>query len=315
MSNLTFVVPTYNSANFLRDTVASVYDGNFCDGDELILVDDCSTDGTIELIEQLKTEFNGIRLFQHKVNRGRGIAGVNTAVENAGNDLIFVLDHDNILAPGSIPQLKAFLLKNQYDAAAFREVRFFKDGSKCDDTVQVWQYKENEVTLSDVFAGYIWPGPDGNYMFTRESWIKAGRCNEFINAAIDCWAFGIRQLATGARMGILNDSFYYHRFGHESQFNTNVAKRSLSLSALEVLLPFIDLFDEHEVEYLFGRESRYTWLERLSDRPIKLKGMSLGTDGRHIHRVKRMQYFEDIVQKLTPPILYHKMKSIIQQKK
>src|SRR5687768_11383194 len=113
MHNISFIIPTYNSTPFLQDSVGSVFNENFEPGDELIIVDDCSKDNTVELAYELKKKYGFIEIFTHRINKGKGIAGVNTGVENARNELIFVLDHDNLLLPGTIKLLKQFLLTNK----------------------------------------------------------------------------------------------------------------------------------------------------------------------------------------------------------
>lgn len=279
-SCVSFVVPAYNCAATIRESIESILQGNFSDGDEIIIVNDCSTDETGEVIENLSAHNPSIRVLNHLVNKGCAAAGRNTAIEHAKNPLIFCLDADNILAPSSIQPLKELLLETGADSATFQEMRFFDYGGKQEDTTHKWIYKEGFISLSDALSGSYWPGPSGNYLFTRESWLRAGRYNEFAGVALDSWAFGIRQLATGSSMITLPNSWYYHRAGYRSTYVRHARKRNLSLVALEILIPFLDLVEDADIEYIMGQEGRYTWFESLSQRPLRVKGYGAGTNGK-----------------------------------
>jgi glycosyltransferase involved in cell wall biosynthesis len=248
--------------------------GNFGPGDELIIVNDASTDSTQQVIDEQREKYDGIVGLQHLINRGSAAAGRNTAIERARTELIFCLDADNILAPNSVSTLKAHLLRTGADVAAFGELHYFADAPQ--KVTHKWVYKEGVITLSDALSGNIWPGPSGNYMLTKESWLRAGRYDEFIGGAYDSWAFGIQQLATGSRMVTLKETFYYHRYGHESTFVRASQKTTASLVALRVLLPFLGLIKDEDVEYIMSREGRYTWFQHLQDHPIRLKHTGAG---------------------------------------
>lgn len=277
--NITFAIPTFNSQKVIKESVKSIIETNFILGDEIILVDDCSTDNTRAIIKDLADHYSGIRIIHHLINKGNGLAGENTAIEHAKNELIYVLDHDNVLAPNSIKPLKDYLLKCNADAASFQEVRYFKYNDEPTNTTHKWIYKEGVLTLADALTGPYWPGPSGNYLFTKESWRKAGRANEFVHPAIDCWAFAIKQLITGTKMVILPESFYYHRYGNDSQWITSSKNGNLSLASLAVIVPYLDLFKDEDVEYLMSRKGRYNWGNNLESHPIRLKSGEVGIKG------------------------------------
>lgn len=276
---ISFIIPAYNCAPTVREAVGSIYDGNFQAGDEIILVDDRSSDNTAAVLNDLRESGPAIRVLGHKENRGTAAAGRNTGIEAAETDLLFCLDADNVLAPASVGSLCQHLRASQADAAAFGELHYFRTSAK--DVTHKWIYKES-VTLADALAGYVWPGPSGNYLFTRESWIRAGRYHEpyLENRSLDSWMFGIDQLGTGAKMVTLPDSWYFHRYGHDSHYVKNLHRGNQSMAALTALIPFLDRFDEDDVEYMFSRAGRQTWYERLTEHPIRLKSGAPGENGR-----------------------------------
>jgi glycosyltransferase involved in cell wall biosynthesis len=120
-SNISFIVPAYNASNTLEEVVNSIFNGNFQDGDEIIIVNDASPDDTSAIAEHLaKERAPNISIITNTENKGCA-ASRNIGVTVAKNDLIFNLDSDNILAPGNIYKLKESLLNEQADVAAFGE--------------------------------------------------------------------------------------------------------------------------------------------------------------------------------------------------
>lgn len=276
--NVTYIIPAFNCATTIGDTINSIYTDNFLSGDELIIVNDHSTDNTSDVIREFSEKNSSITIYEHKENKGTAAAGRNTGIENAKNEIIFCLDADNILQPKSIQKLKECLINQCAEIAAFGELWFFSES--INKITHKWVFQK-EITLSDALAGFYWPGPSGNYLFTRSSWIKAGRYFEpFLdNQTMDSWIFGIRQLGTGQRMVTLPESGYFHRYGHESHFVRNSKKGYASLTALIGIIPFLDQIKKNDIEYLFGKTNRLNWYENIHEKPIRVKESLPGHDG------------------------------------
>ncbi len=82
---------------------------------ELIIVDDCSTDGTGEILERLAAREPCIRLTRKKVNEGKG-AAVRTAIQHATGDFCIVQDADLEYDPAEYQRLLRPLLDGNADA-------------------------------------------------------------------------------------------------------------------------------------------------------------------------------------------------------
>ena len=268
--NISFIIPAYNCAKFLPEAINSIFNGNFTQGDEVIIIDDASTDNTFKVAKNLQKKYPAIRIFQHHYNKGSAAAGRNTGIDNSKNDLIFCLDADNVLAPNSIPELNFFMFKNNADSVAFGELHFFK--KKMQNVTHKWVYKE-KITIYDVINNTTaTPCASGNYLFTKISWLKAGRYNESSSmVAYDSWAFGFNQLVAGAKMITLPNTFYYHRYGYDSTYVREIKKINPSITMMQVLLPHIDLFDNKAVNYMLSRKGRYVWRDNIERHFIRLK--------------------------------------------
>lgn len=93
---LSVLMPVYNEKNSLEVVVNKVLVQNVSgvDEKEIIIVDDCSTDGTAEVIKILKQKNpDRILSFRHSENLGKG-AAVRTAVENMSGDICIIQDAD-----------------------------------------------------------------------------------------------------------------------------------------------------------------------------------------------------------------------------
>src|SRR4051812_18850739 len=98
--NVSFVIPTFNAARTLKQAVQSIFDDNFQTGDEIVIVNDCSTDGTGAAISAIQNKYECVRVLYNEENKGCP-ASRNIGVSVAANPLIFNLDADDLLVPAS----------------------------------------------------------------------------------------------------------------------------------------------------------------------------------------------------------------------
>lgn len=114
---LTVVIPVYNEKDTLFAIIRRVLDAPVDLDREIILVDDCSVDGTLELYPHLDKEFPNadIKLFKHAVNQGKG-AALRTGYEHATGDIVLVQDADLEYDPKDYPKLLKPILDGRADA-------------------------------------------------------------------------------------------------------------------------------------------------------------------------------------------------------
>ncbi|MGD2279014.1 MAG: glycosyltransferase family 2 protein [Candidatus Omnitrophota bacterium] len=100
---ISVLMPIYNEKNTIMD-VLKLVKGIHIDK-EIILVDDCSTDGTRELLRsQIGNENDIVKVFYHDKNRGKG-AAIRTALSHARGDYVIVQDADLEYSPQDIVQM------------------------------------------------------------------------------------------------------------------------------------------------------------------------------------------------------------------
>ena len=96
---ISIVVPVYNAAPYVENTVQMVLQQTYQDF-ELILVDDCSTDNSVALLEELLEQRKDVRLRLVKKERNQGAAAArNTGLDMASGRYIAFLDADDVWLP------------------------------------------------------------------------------------------------------------------------------------------------------------------------------------------------------------------------
>jgi glycosyltransferase involved in cell wall biosynthesis len=109
---LAVVIPVFNEQATIKDLVRTVRAQRPVE--EVIIVDDCSTDGTAKMVDEIAAELPGIRAVHHEVNRGKG-AALRTGFALAKARFVIVQDADLEYNPEEYYKLLAPLLGNKAD--------------------------------------------------------------------------------------------------------------------------------------------------------------------------------------------------------
>nr|WP_315200385.1 glycosyltransferase family 2 protein [uncultured Flavobacterium sp.] len=110
-SLVSIITPSFNSERFIAETIRSVQNQTHQNW-EMIIIDDCSTDKTVSIIEQFVINDKRIRFFQLEKNLGAGIAR-EMALSKAIGDYISFLDADDLWKPLKLEKQLQFLKENK----------------------------------------------------------------------------------------------------------------------------------------------------------------------------------------------------------
>jgi glycosyltransferase involved in cell wall biosynthesis len=142
---LSVVIPVYNEKEYLRELLRRVQAVPI--PKEIIVVDDCSTDGTRDVLRELEGA-EGLRIFYQQVNQGKG-AALREGFKHATGNVVIVQDADLEYDPAEYPRLIQPILENRADVVYGS--RFIGESHR---VLYFWHYVANKVltTLSNMFT-------------------------------------------------------------------------------------------------------------------------------------------------------------------
>ena len=114
---ITIVIPVYNVESYISDCLQSVMRQTYKGPLECILVDDCGTDKSIEIVQNMIAEYNGpieFKVLHHEHNRGVSAAR-NTGIDAAKGDYVCFLDSDDWISDDCIEKLAQPLQNEVFD--------------------------------------------------------------------------------------------------------------------------------------------------------------------------------------------------------
>ncbi|PFP23163.1 glycosyl transferase [Bacillus sp. AFS073361] len=109
---ISIITPSYNSSLFIEQTITSVRKQTYQNW-EMIIVDDCSTDNTPEILEQIEKEDERIKVIYLNQNGGAAVAR-NIALQNAKGRYVAFLDSDDCWKPEKLQKQYSFMQTNYY---------------------------------------------------------------------------------------------------------------------------------------------------------------------------------------------------------
>lgn len=131
---VSIAVISYNAENTIRETLESIMQQTYpLDKIEVIISDDCSTDRTVDIINEWliknKNVFNRTRFIEHTVNRGVS-ANCNSAWKSCKTDWVKTIAADDILLPNCITDNIDYVYRNPKTKALFSFMLAFDDKTK-----------------------------------------------------------------------------------------------------------------------------------------------------------------------------------------
>ena len=106
---VSIITPSYNSSLFLSETITSSLSQTYPNW-ELLITDDCSTDNSVQIIEQYAKQDSRIKLFRLEKNSGAGVCR-NRSIQEAKGRFIAFCDSDDCWKPEKLERQIAFMLE------------------------------------------------------------------------------------------------------------------------------------------------------------------------------------------------------------
>ena len=148
LPKVSIIIPVYNVEPYIEDCLQSVMRQTYRGEMECILVDDCGTDNSMEIVQQLVAAYKGpvvFKIVHHDHNRGLSAAR-NTGIDVSSGEYVFFLDSDDWISDDCIERLTQPLDLEQYD---FVVGHYERDGKDSFVTCPEGEYYKNRLKTRD----------------------------------------------------------------------------------------------------------------------------------------------------------------------
>jgi glycosyltransferase involved in cell wall biosynthesis len=149
--SVSIITPTFNSERFIAETILSVQAQTYKDW-EMIIVDDCSTDRTAEIVASFQEKDSRIKYLYNSTNKGSAFSR-NIALQKAKGKWIAFLDSDDLWHPEKLEKQIEFMTRNDihFSYTNYCEI----DESSKEIGVLI---SGPEVINNKLMRAYCWPG-------------------------------------------------------------------------------------------------------------------------------------------------------------
>ena len=137
--NLSVVIPVFNEAQSISTLIAEIVDALNKIDYEIVVVDDCSTDETVDVLNKMQLNKKRLRIIRHKKNYGQSFA-VRSGVKCAKSTWIATLDGDGQNDPSDIPRLFDALIE--------------KSGKNKNILIAGYRFKRKDTWLKRISSKY-----------------------------------------------------------------------------------------------------------------------------------------------------------------
>ena len=259
---LSVIIPVYNVEKYIEATVASIYRQNLAEDEfEVILVNDGSTDNSLQIIKHLATRHNNIMVLDQK-NQGPSIAR-NKGLQLAQGEYIHFMDSDDLVLDSSMDLMLKTALENQVDIIKGDYIRAsnqdIEEGIKPIQQEIAYKIKTGEQAFiedNDPMYCYIWM-----HLFKRE-FLQDNHLH-FIN--IGCFedtAFITHTYLKAMRYMAVRHQFYIYRRHETSIMSTMNLKK---LYCMNVTIQYIQgLNDEIQLSSAGQRKIEFNLFASLT---------------------------------------------------
>ncbi|WP_282041194.1 glycosyltransferase family 2 protein [Winogradskyella flava] len=238
MSKVSIIIPSFNSKSFIEETLNSVYNQTY-KNIEIIVVDDGSTDGSVEFVRSVSKE--NVRVVQNY--RKGACAARNYGLDIASGDYIQFLDADDVLSSSKI--------ESQINLASkYGQDNIYSCGwSHFNNQIDTARYYKQDID-KDYSSAYTWLNDSwlGKGMGQTSIWLthrdlikKAGLWDESLMINQDGEFFS-RVIMNAKEIRFSEQGMVYYRKGNEESVSQ---KNNKSLAKVGSLLRSYILYKEH----------------------------------------------------------------------
>jgi glycosyltransferase involved in cell wall biosynthesis len=191
-AKVSLVMANYNHARYLKDSIPAVF-SQTRPIDEVIVVDDCSTDESLEVLRAFQERFPNLRVLQNEQNRG-GVRSAVRGFDESTGDFVIFHSADDVLSPNFVEKTAKMLEENPKAGLCTSYFSNFSDSTgQADDGRLNWSDVPCYLSPNDLcglrIKGYI---PGHASLYRRKAILDSGgllpdlewHCDWFMNNVI-----------------------------------------------------------------------------------------------------------------------------------
>ncbi|WJE20181.1 glycosyltransferase family 2 protein [Bacillus cereus] len=125
MCQFSIIIPTYNVDEYIEECITSILKQTF-DDFEIVIVDDCSSDNTVEVINRLSD--SRLKLLKNEVNKGPSYSR-NKAIKHSNGKYIMIVDSDDLILEDRLEIMNTYIKEEDPDIL-FDNFYYFIDGEE-----------------------------------------------------------------------------------------------------------------------------------------------------------------------------------------
>ena len=144
---VSIIIPVYNRAKIIAKTLESAITQSY-ENCEIIVVDNCSTDQTFEILSQWAVENKRIKLFRNESNVGP-VKNLAKCLEYSAGEYIKILWSDDYIASSFVKKCLPFLLNNREVGFVFTRTEVFND--ETNEKIEAYKIGKTEIYASAQF--------------------------------------------------------------------------------------------------------------------------------------------------------------------
>ncbi len=230
MTKVSIIVPVYNTGKYLRDCLDSLVNQTLKDI-EIITIDDCSTDNSLDILNEYKNKYNNIIVIRNNKNSGPGYSR-NRGLDIAKGEYIGFVDSDDYVDSDMYYRMYNTATNNNYVDLVICNLSFVKPKSKyVNKKEDVYYSKPREENINKHPIDIIWESPSCcNKIFKKE---LIGNYKFLEKCMWEDFPFTYTMIMKAKKILFISNNLYYYR----KDINEGVSKKGYSVDA-----PIDDIF-------------------------------------------------------------------------
>ncbi len=246
---VSIIIPMYNAAKFIETCVDSILLQTLEDL-EIILIDDKSSDGTLDLVRSKYGENSRVRIFS-SVRKNHEWGGRNLGLQMASGDYVFFMDHDDLLLPNAMETLYNTAEETQAESVHFNSYYTnLTDVFSLTDDMRVIKLLDSIPPDKFLPVDLEWRLFQSEYSISVMGWQKLMRRDFLVESGLyfpDMWIssdsmhfFG--ELCLARKIFIVDGCGYVYRQNPTNQMHSDPMKKFHYI--VENFQPMLDFMEE-----------------------------------------------------------------------